>query len=150
MTLAFDPLFRDLNRLTTEVFGTSRAPQGMAMDAYRAGENYVAEFDLPGIDPDSLEVRAENNTLTVRAQRQGRTESDTNGEISYIAAERPRGTFSRQLALGDGLDLDNITADYADGVLTVTMPVAEQAKPRQIQVGRRDTGGRKVIDSGGS
>ncbi|MEV4730082.1 Hsp20/alpha crystallin family protein [Saccharopolyspora sp. NPDC049426] len=142
MTLAFDPLFRDLNRLTSEVFGSSRAPQTMAMDAYRTGDSYVVEFDLPGIDPDSLEVSAENNTLTVRAQRPERTGGDR--EISYLTAERPRGTFSRQLTLGGGLDLDNIRADYTDGVLTVTLPVAEQAKPRRIEVGHGS--GRKIIE----
>ncbi len=145
MTMALDPLFRDLNRLTTEVFGSSRAPQGMAMDAYRVGDEYVVEFDLPGVDPDSLEVRAENSTLTVRAERRGRTGEREDSEVSYVAAERPRGTFSRQLSLGDGLDLDNVRADYTDGVLTVTLPVAEKAKPRQIAVGHG--GGRKVIDS---
>ncbi|RCW43319.1 HSP20 family protein [Halopolyspora algeriensis] len=144
MTMAFDPLFRDLNRLTTEVFGSSRVPQGMAMDAYRVGEDYVAEFDLPGIDPDSLEVRAENNTLTVRAERKSRPGSENEAEVSYVTAERPRGTFSRQLSLGDGLDVDNISADYTDGVLRVTLPVAERAKPRQIKVGHG--GGRRVIE----
>ncbi|MDI2028244.1 Hsp20/alpha crystallin family protein [Saccharopolyspora sp. TS4A08] len=144
MTMALDPFFRDLNRLATEVFGTARAPQTMAMDAYRTGENYVVEFDLPGIDPGSLEVNAENNTLTVRAERPGRVSGEGRDEVSYLAAERPRGTFSRQLSLGDGLDLDNITADYTDGVLTVTLPVADQAKPRRIEVGHG--GGRQVIE----
>lgn len=145
MTLAFDPLFRDLNRLATEVLGSSRVPQGMAMDAYRAGDHYTVEFDLPGIDPDSLEVRAENNTLTVRAERAART-GESEEQISYVAAERPRGTFSRQLSLGDGLDLDNISADYTDGVLTVSLPIAEKAKPRQIKVGHG--GSHKVIEQG--
>lgn len=144
----FEPLFRDFNRLATEVFGSSRVPQGMAMDAYRAGDHYVVEFDLPGIDPDSLEVRAENSTLTVRAERRTRAGGEGETEVSYLTAERPRGTFSRQLSLGDGLDLDNINADYTDGVLTVTLPVAEKAKPRQIKVGHGG-GGHKIIDSGG-
>ncbi len=148
MTLAFDPFFRDLNRMASEVFGSARSPQTMAMDAYREGENYVVEFDLPGIDPDSLEVSAENNTLTVRAHREGRqaTAGGENGSgVRYITAERPRGTFSRQLSLGEGLDLDNIKADYTDGVLTVTLPVAEQAKPRKIEIGRG--AGRKTIEA---
>lgn len=148
MTVAFDPLFRDLNRLATEVFGSSRAPQAMPMDVFRAGEQYVVEFDLPGVDPESLQVHAENNTLTVRAERKGRSAGQGEGEPSYVSAERPRGTFSRQLSLGDGLDLDNISADYTDGVLTVTLPVAEQAKPRQIKVGHGG-GGHKVIEGGG-
>lgn len=148
MTVAFDPFFRDLNRLATEVLGTNRSPQGMAMDAYRAGDAYVVEYDLPGIDTDSLEVHAENNTLTVRAQRASTLAGEREGEVSYVAAERPRGTFSRQLSLGDGLDLDNIQADYTDGVLTVRLPVAEQAKPRRIEVGHGG-GGRKIINGGG-
>ncbi|RRO14325.1 Hsp20/alpha crystallin family protein [Saccharopolyspora rhizosphaerae] len=144
MTMAFDPLFRDLNRLANEVFGSSRAPQAMPMDVFRTGDQYVVAFDLPGIDPDSLQVQAENGTLTVRAERKGMPAGD--GDVSYISAERPRGTFSRQLSLGDGFDLDGVTADYTDGVLTVMLPVAEQAKPRQIKVGHG--GGQKVIESG--
>lgn len=148
MTVAFDPLFRDLNRLATEVFGSSRAPQAMPMDVFRADEQYVVEFDLPGVDPETLQVHAENNTLTVKAERRARPAGEGDDAVSYISAERPRGTFSRQLSLGDGLDLDNISADYTDGVLTVTLPVAEQAKPRQIKVGHGG-GGHKVIEGGG-
>jgi HSP20 family protein len=148
MTLAMDPFFRDLNRMASEVFGSARAPQTMPLDAYRSGEQYVVEFDLPGIDPNALEVRAENNTLTVRAHREGQKASEAGSEgVSYLASERPRGTFSRQLSLGEGLDLDKIQADYTDGVLTVTLPVAEQAKPRTIEVGRGH-GSRKVLDGG--
>lgn len=148
MALAMDPFFRDLNRMASEVLGSARAPQTMPLDAYRSGEQYVVEFDLPGIDPDSLEVRAENSTLTVRAHREGHKASEAGSEgVSYLASERPRGTFSRQLSLGEGLDLDKIQADYTDGVLTVTLPVAEQAKPRTIEVGRGQ-GGRKVIEGG--
>ncbi len=116
----------------------------MAMDAYRAGDDYVVEFDLPGIDPETLEVNAEHNTLTVHAQRRERPSGEGDAEVSYLTAERPRGTFSRQLSLGSGLDVDNIRADYTDGVLTVTLPVAEQAKPRRIEIGHG--GGRKVIE----
>jgi HSP20 family protein len=145
MTLAFDPLFRDLNRLATEMLGSSRVPQGMAMDAYRAGDHYTVEFDLPGINADTLEVRAENNTLTVRAERAG---GESEEQVSYVTAERPRGTFSRQISLGDGLDLDNVSADYTDGVLTVTLPIAEKAKPRQIKVGHG--GSHRVIEQGSS
>lgn len=148
MTLAFDPLFRDLNRLATEMLGSSRVPQGMAMDAYRAGDHYTVEFDLPGINPDTLEVRAENNTLTVRAERATRAGGESEEQVSYVTAERPRGTFSRQISLGDGLDLDNVSADYTDGVLTVTLPIAEKAKPRQIKVGHG--GSHRVIEQGSS
>lgn len=148
MTLAFDPLFRDLNRLATEMLGSSRVPQGMAMDAYRAGDHYTVEFDLPGINPDTLEVRAENNTLTVRAERATRAGGESEEQVGYVTAERPRGTFSRQISLGDGLDLDNVSADYTDGVLTVTLPIAEKAKPRQIKVGHG--GSHRVIEQGSS
>lgn len=144
MSLAFDPFFRDLDRWATGMLGRSRAPQAMPVDAYRDGENYVVEFDLPGIDPDSLEVKAENNTLTVRAERHGRLVGEGGSEVSYLINERPRGTFSRQLSLGEGLDLDRISADYTDGVLTVTLPVAERAKPRRIEVGHGS--GRKVVE----
>lgn len=147
MTLAMDPFFRDLNRMASEVFGSARAPQAMPLDAYRSGEQYVVEFDLPGIDAESLEVRAENNTLTVRAHREGRKASEAGSEgVSYLTSERPRGTFSRQLSLGEGLDLDKVSADYTDGVLTVTLPVAEQAKPRTIAVNRQ--GSQNIIEGG--
>jgi HSP20 family protein len=131
MLLRFDP-FRDLDRLTSEVFGTARTPAPMPMDCLRAGDAFVLRFDLPGIDADSLEVTAENNALTVRAER-GR--SDPEGS-SYLVSERPTGTFSRQLVLGEGLNVEDIRADYRDGVLTLTIPVAEQAKPRRIEVHR--------------
>jgi HSP20 family protein len=129
--LQFDP-FRDISRLANEVLGAARAPQPMPMDVYRQGEEYIVEFDLPGIDPESLEVTAEHNTLTVRAQR-GPAEP-SGPEVSYLVAERPTGTFSRQLQLGGGLDVDRIRADYRQGVLTLRIPVAEKAKARRISV----------------
>lgn len=149
LTLAFEPLFRDLNRLTNELFGVARGvPQAMPMDAYRVGDKYVAEFDLPGIDPNTLEVSAENRTLTVRAERPAPRAGDgQEAEVNYLVAERPRGSFSRQLALGEGLDLDHVHADYTNGVLTVTLPVAEQAKPRRIEIGHGG-GEHRVIESG--
>ncbi|MEV4647208.1 Hsp20/alpha crystallin family protein [Saccharopolyspora sp. NPDC049357] len=133
--LRFDP-FRDINRLANEVLSATRAPQPMPMDAYRRGEEYVVEFDLPGIEGESLEIIAEHNTLTVHAQRSPTKPSDA--EISYVVAERPTGTFARQLQLGGALDADRIQAEYRNGVLTVRIPVAEQAKPRRISVDRGD------------
>ncbi|HLL65455.1 MAG TPA: Hsp20/alpha crystallin family protein [Micromonosporaceae bacterium] len=133
MLLRFDP-FRDFDRLASEVLGASRVPQAMPMDCYRSGEAFYLHFDLPGMDPDSLEVTTENNTLTVRAERRPKAPDDA----AYLVSERPSGSYSRQLVLGDGLSLDAINADYRDGVLTLTIPVAEQAKPRRIQVGRGD------------
>lgn len=136
--LRFDP-FRDLDRFANEVLAGARTPRLAPMDAYRSGDRYVVNLDLPGIDPDSLEVTAENNTLTVRAERR-----DTAPEgAQYVISERPIGSFNRQMVLGDGLDMEHVTADYHDGVLQVTIPVAEQAKPRQIKVGHGS--GHKVI-----
>jgi HSP20 family protein len=135
MLLRFDP-FRDLDRLASEMVGASRVPQAMPMDCYRSGDTFYVHFDLPGMDADSLEVTAENNTLTVRAQRHPTAPEGA----TYLASERLSGVYSRQLVVGDGLNLEEIDADYRDGVLTLTIPVAEQAKPRRIEVARRDTG----------
>ena len=132
-TLRFDP-FRDFDRLAAEVFGTARTPSLMPMDCLRAGDQFVVRFDLPGIDADSLDVSAENQTLTVRAERSRRDPEDA----TYLISERPSGTYSRQLVLGDGLAVDDIRAEYRDGVLTLTIPVAEQAKPRKIEIQRSD------------
>jgi HSP20 family protein len=107
----------------------------MPMDCLRTGDQFVVRFDLPGIDADSLEVSAENQTLTVRAER---TRRDPEG-AQYLISERPAGTYSRQLVLGDGLAVDDIRAEYRDGVLTLTIPIAEQAKPRKIEIRRGDT-----------
>jgi HSP20 family protein len=132
-TLRFDP-FRDFDRLAAEVLGTARTPSLMPMDCLRTGDQFVVRFDLPGIDPDSLEVSAESQTLTVRAER---IRHDPDG-ATYLVSERPSGTYSRQLVLGDGLAVDAIKADYRDGVLTLTIPIAEQAKPRRIEITRGD------------
>ncbi|MFF0546001.1 Hsp20/alpha crystallin family protein [Nocardia thailandica] len=130
MLMRTDP-FRDLDRLTQQVFGTAARPAAMPMDAWRDGDDFVVEFDLPGIDPDSLDLDVERNVVTVRAAR---PELDT--DRSMIAAERPRGVFSRQLFLGESLDTDRIRADYRDGVLRLSIPVAEKAKPRKIEISR--------------
>ncbi|MBA2955907.1 Hsp20 family protein [Nocardioides sp. MAH-18] len=123
-----DP-FRDFDRLTQQIFGTTNRPAVMPMDAWREGERFVIEFDLPGVAKDSIDLDVERNVLTVRAERVAR-----NGDWEALASERPRGVFSRQLVLGDNLDLDRIEAAYADGVLRLVVPVAEKAKPRKIQV----------------
>lgn len=133
-TLRFDP-FRDLDRLAADLSGTARTPSLMPMDCLRTGDQFIVRFDLPGIDPDSLDVSAENQTLTVRAER---IRHDPDGS-TYLVSERPSGTYSRQLVLGDGLAVDAIAAEYRDGVLTLTIPVAEQAKPRKIEIRRGDT-----------
>jgi HSP20 family protein len=133
MLMRTDP-FRELDRLTQQVFGTSARPAFMPMDAWREGDTFRLEFDLPGVSGDSIDLDVERNVLTVRAER---PVQETSGE--QIAAERPRGVFSRQLILGDNLDLDNITASYAEGVLKLQIPVAERAKPRKIAVDSIDS-----------
>ena len=140
MLMRTDP-FRDLERLSQQVSGTSARPTVMRMDAWRDGDEFVVEFDLPGMNPDSLDLDVERNVITVRAER---PDVDANREM--LAAERPRGVFSRQLFLGDQLDTDRIEADYTDGVLRLRIPVAEQAKPRKIEIAHSN-GQRQVIDA---
>ena len=128
MLMRTDP-FRDLDRLTQQVFGTAARPAFMPMDAWRDGNTFHIEFDLPGVNADSIDLDVERNVLTVRAERPAR-----NGNVELIANERPSGVFSRQLILGDNVDLDKISAGYHDGVLALDVPVAEKAKPRKIAI----------------
>lgn len=128
MLMRTDP-FRDFDRLAQQVLGTAARPAVMPMDAWREGETFVVEFDLPGVDPDSLQLDVERNGLTVRAER-----PDLDPDRETVSAERPRGVFSRQLFLGETLDTDAIEASYSGGVLRLTIPVAEKAKPRRIQI----------------
>jgi len=131
MIIRTDP-FRELDRLTQQVFGangTTARPAVMPMDAWRDGDRFVVEFDLPGVSPDSIDLDVERNVVTVRAERPPR-----DPETEMISAERPRGVFSRQLVLGDNLDTERIEASYDGGVLTLRIPVAEQAKPRKIMI----------------
>ena len=128
MLMRFDP-FRELDRLSEQAWGGARTP-AMPMDAYRRGDHFVVHFDLPGVDPSSIDLTVEKNVLTVSAER--RWEPEEGNEV--VVAERPQGHFTRQLFLGEGLDADGIEADYDSGVLTVRVPVAEQAKPRKVQV----------------
>jgi HSP20 family protein len=123
-----DP-FREFDRLAQQLAGTTNRPAVMPMDAWREGDDFVIEFDLPGVSTESVDLDVERNVLTVRAERLGR-----NGDWEMLATERPRGLFSRQLVLGDNLDLDRIDAAYTDGVLRLTIPVAEKAKPRKIDI----------------
>lgn len=143
MLMRTDP-FRDLDRLTQQFFGvqgTVTRPAVMPMDAWREGETFVVEFDLPGVDPDSIDLDVERNVLTVKAERAAQTE-----DIEVVAAERPRGVFSRQVILGDTLDTARISASYDAGVLSLRIPLAEQAKPRKIEISRKDDE-RQVITS---
>ena len=122
--------FRQFDRLADQVFGTVARPAAMPMDAWRSGHEFIVEFDLPGIDPRSIDLDIERNVLTVRAERKPSTGPD----VELVAAERPRGIFSRQVILGDTLDADQIAASYNAGVLRLTIPVAEKAKPRKIAI----------------
>jgi HSP20 family protein len=136
-----DP-FRDFDRLAQQVLGTTNRPAVMPMDAWREGDAFTIEFDLPGVARDSIELDVERNVLTVRAERVAR-----NGDWEMLASERPRGVFSRQLVLGDNLDLDRIEASYDSGVLRLVVPVAERAKPRRIEVSSASDDGRTAIEA---
>ncbi len=144
-----DP-FRDLERLTQQMFGgatgTSARPSVMPMDAWREEDTFVVEFDLPGVTSESIDLDVERNVVTVRAERR----LPEHGR-EVLAAERPRGVFSRQLVLGDNLDTERIGASYDSGVLTLRIPVSERAKPRRIAVGGAQQGpqvisGERVAD----
>ncbi|MDQ2847815.1 MAG: HSP20 family small heat-shock protein [Actinomycetota bacterium] len=145
MLVRTDP-FRELDRLTQQMFGsrgTTARPSVMPMDAWRDGETFVVEFDLPGLSLDAIELDVERNVVTVKAQR-----PDLGDRIEPIAAERPRGVFSRQLVLGDNLDTDRIDAAYDAGVLTLRIPVAEKAKPRKIVInGEQAEPQRQALDA---
>ncbi len=127
-----DP-FRDFDRLASQLLGsgtgTTNRPAVMPMDAWREGESFVIEFDLPGINRESIDIDVERNVLTVRAER-----VPGNGDWQRLASERTHGQFSRQLVLGDNLDLSRIEAGYDNGVLRLVVPVAEKAKPRKIEI----------------
>ncbi|OBJ05590.1 hypothetical protein A5660_16130 [Mycobacterium alsense] len=138
MLMRTDP-FRELDRFAQQVLGTAARPAVMPMDAWREGEQFVVEFDLPGIDTNTLDIDIERNVVTVRAERPA---LDPDREM--LATERPRGVFSRQLVLGENLDTDKIAAAYREGVLRLTIPVAEKAKPRKISVDRGN--GHRAID----
>jgi HSP20 family protein len=125
-----DP-FRDFDRLAQQLLGvgTTSRPAVMPMDAWREGDTFVLEFDLPGVRPETVDIDVERNVLTIRAERPA-----NNGDWEMLASERPRGLFSRQLVLGDNLDLEKVDAAYDAGVLKLRIPVAEKAKPRKIEV----------------
>jgi HSP20 family protein len=129
MLLRSDP-FRDVDRLTARVFDTTARTTGARLDAYRDGDTFYIDIDLPGVDPASIDVTVDRNVLTVRAERR-RTERDG---IERLVSERPMGTVTRRLVLADTLDTDRLEASYDNGVLTLRIPVAERAKPRKVEV----------------
>jgi HSP20 family protein len=131
MLMRFDP-FRDLDRLTQNLWGGDvRRLNGVPMDAYRKGETFLVHFDVPGVDPDSIELTVEKNVLTVSAERNRQWGDDVD---EVVVSERPVGSFSRQLFLGETLDPDRIEASCENGVLTLRIPVAEAAKPRKVEI----------------
>ena len=144
MLMRTDP-FRELDRLTQQAFGThgtTARPSAMPLDAWREGDTFTVEFDLPGVNPDSIDLDVERNVVTVKAERPPRA-----SDAELIAAERARGIFSRQLVLGESLDTDRIAASYDAGVLTLKIPVAEKAKPRKIIVNHTTSNDRQTIDA---
>jgi HSP20 family protein len=130
MLMRTDP-FREIDRLAEQFFGTPGRPGVMYLDAEREGDWFYVYFDLPGVNADSIDLTVERNVLTVRAER-ARPEREG---VERVLTERPMGTFTRQLFLGETLDAEHLEANYQDGVLTLRIPVAEQAKPRRIAVG---------------
>lgn len=165
-TFRFDP-FAQLDSVAREIFGESgalgnasrnQAPRFMPMDLVRKGDDYILTTDLPGVDADSIDVDIDNGVLTISAQRTtGPTQSadteatqesrDTEATHKWIANERFTGTYRRQVTVSDSVDTERVTADYTDGVLTVTLPVAERSKSRKITVGRSGDDTPKEIDA---
>jgi HSP20 family protein len=144
MLMRTDP-FRELDRLTQQLVGSGTGtwsrPTAMPMDAYRAGEQFVVSFDLPGVDPDAIELDVERNVLTVKAERRPAVAGE---QVEMQVAERPLGVFSRQLFLGDTLDTEHIDAGYEAGVLTLRIPIAEKAKPRKIAIANTDNSPKQI------
>ena len=138
-TYTSDP-FRDIERFMNSTLRTPNTA-AMPMDLFRRGDEFVARIDLPGVDPETIDIDIDERTLTVRAERV----ADSTADVKWLSRERPTGTFARQLTLGYGLAVDKIDADYRDGVLTVTLPVSEESKPRKVTVNH--VSGGHVIDA---
>lgn len=150
MATMFTP-FNDFDRLAASLFARQGLRE-MPMDLYRDGDQYILRADLPGIDPESVDVDVDGQLLTIRAERKLPEVQD----VQWITRERQSSSFVRQLNLGQGIDIQGIAANYDNGVLTVTIPVSAQAKPRKIQVvtgqgeqqaldeGRDDSGDRVI------
>ncbi|MER7729160.1 Hsp20/alpha crystallin family protein [Streptomyces sp. NPDC096323] len=142
MLMRTDP-FRELDRLTQQVLGTAARPAAMPMDAFRDGDRFTVELDLPGVDPQSIDLDVEQNVLTVKAVRHPSAGQDAD----VLIAERPTGVFSRQLFLGETLDTERIDATYEAGVLRLRIPVAEQARPRKIAISGADSSTKRISGS---
>lgn len=144
--MRFEPFgdpFRGVDRLTSQLVSGRRTPMGMPMDVWQAEDGYHVALDLPGVDPGSVEITSERNVLTIKAERRPEYEDGH----SVLLAERPQGSFTRQLQVSDALDTGKVAATYHDGVLHLTIPVAESAQPRRIEV---QTGGKQQLSAGGS
>ena len=137
MLMRTDP-FRDVDRLAQQLLGTAARPAAMLMNAYRRGETFYVELDLPGVRRDSIDLTVEQNILTVRAQREA---VDAAGDVELIVSECPAGTFTRQVFLGETLDTAQIQADYSAGVLKLSIPIREAAKPRRVAITSADEPG---------
>ena len=139
MLLRTDP-FRDLDRMFEQIVGTTSRPAVMHVDAERDGDTFNVYFDLPGVDPDSIDVTVERNVLQVKAERQRHTKDG----VETVISERATGVFSRQLFLGDTLDTDKLEASYDNGVPTLRIPVSDKAKPRKISIGSGGSGAKQI------
>jgi HSP20 family protein len=139
MLMRTDP-FRDIDRVFDQLVGTASRPAVMHVDAEREGDWFNVYFDLPGVDPDSIDLTVERNVLQVKAHRQRQAKDG----VESVISERPMGVFSRQLFLGDTLDTDNLQASYDNGVLTLRIPVSERAKPRKISIGAGSSGSKQI------
>ena len=145
--LRFDPFgdpFRQMDRLTNQLLSGTRTPMGMPMDVWQTDDGFHVCLDLPGVDPDSVDITTERNMLTIAAERRAEYQQDQN----VLIAERPQGTFTRQLQLGDTVDTENIQASYGDGVLHLTLPMTQAAQPRRVQVRTDSSGQRQVTVEG--
>lgn len=142
MVLRSDP-FRELDRWLDTALRQVPSASPMPMDLYRQGDHFIAKIDLPGVQPGSIDVDVEDRTLTIRAERAATAPDD----VQWLSRERPVGTFARQLTLGQHVDVDRVDASYADGVLTLTLPLAEEARPRRISVAREES--HRTIEQGG-
>ena len=145
--LRFDPFgdpFRQMDRLTSQLLSGTRTPMGMPMDVWQTDDGFHVCLDLPGVDPESVDITTERNTLTIKAERRAEYEDGQN----VFIAERPQGTFTRQLQLGDTVDTENIQASYSNGVLHLTLPMTQAAQPRRVQVRTEGSGQRQITVEG--
>jgi HSP20 family protein len=134
MAVLFDP-FRELDRMAASLMDAQQGPRLMPIDLFRDGDHYVLNADLPGIDPGTVDVDVDGQLLTIRAERTPRGREG----VKWLASERPSGSFHRQFNLGDGIATENISATYENGVLSVTIPISERAKPRKVEVQSNNT-----------